>query len=93
MISYDSTVAIAVSKKDDYECWVNMYNLKSIAHESTFSEVYRGDYIKLKEVEQNSNASKFCTSYIDDGKFRLRVFGKSNRTEEEIQKNELDINS
>lgn len=57
MISYDSTRAIAVTKKDDLECWVNMFNLKTVEHEMTFAEAYVGKYIKLKEVEQNSNGS------------------------------------
>lgn len=30
--------------------------------------------------------------FIDDGKFRLRVFGKVERSEEEILREELDVN-
>ena len=92
MIAYDSSVAIAVTKKSDQECEVNMFNLKTVEHEMTFCEQYTGTYIKLKEVEQNSNGSQFCTAYIDDGIFKLRIFEKSNRTPEEILKNELNIN-
>jgi hypothetical protein len=51
MIAYDSSVAIAVTKKSDYHCEVNMFNLKTVEHEMTFMEQYIGNYIKLKEVE------------------------------------------
>lgn len=57
MIAYDSSVAIAVTKKSDQHCEVNMFNLKTVEHEMTFCEKYIGNYIKLKEVEQNSNGS------------------------------------
>ena len=30
--------------------------------------------------------------YFDDGKFKLRTFGKENRSEDEIQANEVSIN-
>jgi hypothetical protein len=29
MISYDSTRAITVTKKDDHECWIKMYDLET----------------------------------------------------------------
>jgi hypothetical protein len=30
----------------------------------------------MKDVEQNSDGSKFAVAYIDDGRFKIRVFGK-----------------
>lgn len=92
MIAYDSSVAIAVTKASDQECEVAMYNLKTVEHEMVFYEKYTGNYIKLKEVEQNSNGSQFCTTYIDDGLFKLRIFEKTNRTPAEIAEKQLDIN-
>ena len=92
MISYDSTRAITVTKNDDTECFVSMYNLKTIEHEMTFHERYHGAYIKVKEVEQDSKGHKCCCSYFDDGKFKLRIFEKTNRTQEEIDESTLDIN-
>ena len=62
----------------------------------TFDEKIGGNkdnYIKLKEVEQNSTGNHFAIVYLDDGKFRLRTFGEKQRLQEEIQQNELDINS
>ena len=29
MLSYDSTRAITITKKDDHECWVKMYDLET----------------------------------------------------------------
>ena len=52
IITYDSTRAITVTKKDDTEFWVRMYNLET--YEKTFDEQVGGnedDYIRLKEVE------------------------------------------
>jgi hypothetical protein len=46
----------------------------------TFEEKIAGTYIKLKEVEQNFNGSKFAIVYNDDGVFYLRTFGKQNRS-------------
>lgn len=85
IISLDSKRAIAVTKKDDREYFVMMYDIES--YELTFEEKYGGQadsYIKLKEVEQNSNGSMFACAYVDDGKFRVRTFGKARRTEREI---------
>ena len=66
-------------------------------------------YIKLKEIEQNADGTKFAFVYFDDGKFRLRTFDsyyykitkngvtdlreKKKRTPEEIAENELNINA
>jgi hypothetical protein len=52
MISYDSSRAILVSKRDDREVWVRMYDLES--YEKTFEECIGGreeNYIRTKEVE------------------------------------------
>lgn len=46
----------------------------------------------MKDVEQNAKGDKYAIAYIDDGKFKLRVFDKNQRTEEEAVSKELDIN-
>lgn len=77
MLSYDSTRAITVTKKDDHECWVKMYDLET--YDQTFEEQIGGnpkDFIRLKEVHQNSTGKKYCITYINDGYFRLRIFTK-----------------
>ena len=82
MLSYDSTRAITVTKKDDSETWVKMYSLQT--YELTFEEKIGGsdeNYIKLKEIEQNEAGNKYAAAYIDDGKFRLRTFFKETRTQ------------
>ena len=52
IITYDSSKAITVTKKDDREYYVKQYDLES--YELTFEEKIGGgpeQYIKLKEVE------------------------------------------
>jgi hypothetical protein len=93
MITYDSISCVTVTKKDDREYWIKIYNLAS--HEMTFEEKIGGkpkNYIKLKEVEQTSDGNKFAITYMDDGKFRIRTFQNKTRNESEIKRNEFDIN-
>lgn len=93
MLSYDQTSGITVTKKDDREYSVKIYSL--ITCQLTFEEKIGGkpkNYIKLKEVEQNSDGSKYAIAYLDDGKFRLRTFFNKTRSESEIKRNEFDIN-
>ena len=46
----------------------------------------------MKDVEQNKTGTQYALSYIDDGVFKIRTFGKVNRSEEEIAKSEININ-
>lgn len=92
-ISYDSTRAITVTKEDDRTSYIKMYDLNT--NELTFEEKVGGQpdqYIKVKEVEQNAKGTEYAVVYFDDGIFRLRTFGKTTRTEEEIKKNEVNFN-
>ena len=86
IISYDSTRAIVVMKRNDKEYFVKMYGLES--YKLTFEERIGGeesDYIKMKEAEQNSKGDKYAFVYFNDGKWKLRNFGKVKRTDEEIK--------
>lgn len=68
----------------------------------TFSEKFGGkedDYIKMKEVEQSADGKNYAIVYNNDGHFYLRTFGKTpisgegvERSDKEINDNELDIN-
>jgi hypothetical protein len=92
MITYNSKCACTVTKKDDREYYVKMYDLST--YEQTFEEMIGGkstSYIKLKEVEQNSAGDGFAIAYFDDGNFKIRTFGETNRTPEEIASEELDV--
>ena len=94
IITYNSKSAITVTVKSDREYWINQYSLET--YFLTFEEKFGGkptSYIKLKEVEQNSAGTYFAVTYIDDGQFKLRTFGEVTRTQEDIDENELDINS
>ena len=106
VITYDSTKAIVVTKKNEegHEFWVKQYDLGS--YELTFEEKVGGrlitdedrldgeddDYIKVKEIEQSQDGKQYAFVYNNDGRFYLRTFGKENRSQEEIQENQLDIN-
>jgi hypothetical protein len=103
IITYDSTHTVAVTKSDDTLYMVRMFNLESYQNE--FSEKVGGSensYIKMKDIEQNSNGSKFALAFIDDGIFKIRTFEKSKvckagngeegRTEAEIKDSEFVIN-
>lgn len=92
-ITYNSKSAITVTKKDDREYWVKQHSLETFI--DTFEEkIGNGttSYIKCKEVEQNAKGTKFAVSYLDDGKFRIRIFGETNREPKDIEGWELDIN-
>ena len=90
IITYDSTRAVTVTKKDDQEYYVKMYDLET--YEQTFEECFFGKYIKIKEVEQNATGTLFAVVFIDDGVFKLRTFGKEIRDFSEIDQTEINFN-
>ena len=90
IITYDSTRAVTVTKKDDQEYYVKMYDLET--YEQTFEECFFGKYIKVKEVEQNATGNLFAVVFIDDGIFKLRTFGKETRDFSEIDLTEINFN-
>jgi hypothetical protein len=93
IITYDSSRAITVTKKDDCTFFVKMYDLNT--YEMTFEEKIGGnesDYIKTKEVEQNSSGNYYAIVYINDGVFKMRTFGKVSRDQWEIEENEVNFN-
>lgn len=82
-ISYDSTLAMSIAKKNDRESWIKMYDLNT--GDLTFEEKIGGledSFIKCKEIEQNEDGSRYAVCFNDDGKFRLRFFGKKSRTDD-----------
>ena len=95
-ISNDSKAAFTVTKKNDREYYVKMYDIEK--KDLIFEEVIGGkpdSYIKAKDIEQNEEGTKFALCFFDDGKFRVRYFDKSKmtRTDDEIQKSQIDVNS
>ena len=81
-ITYDSKRAITVTKANEREYWVRSYDLEK--YELKFEELFGGkpdDYIKMKEIEQNSSGNKFAIAYNNDGYFRVRVFKEEDLTE------------
>jgi hypothetical protein len=63
----------------------------------SFEEHYKGRYIKMKDIEQNSDGNYYCCAYMDDGRFRLRHFGQDsdeNVFEQDCQtKEESNVNT
>ena len=81
LITYDSTKALTVTKEDDRNYYIKMYDLEEYA--LTFEEKIGGgpnSYIKFKLVEQNSTGKQFAALYNDDGIWHLRTFGKKSRS-------------
>ena len=46
----------------------------------------------MKDVEQNDKGNYYAVTYQENGFYRLRTFGKRNRTDESIEEDELKIN-
>jgi hypothetical protein len=90
IITYNSKSVITVTKKSETESLIKQYSLDSYL--MNFEERVFGNYIKLKEVEQNSSGEKFAVVFLDDGIFKLRTFGDKTRSSEEIQENEVNLN-
>jgi len=54
-ISFDSSLAIYITKHTEEEYFITMYSLKT--NKEVFSEKISGVYIKLKEVAQNEKGN------------------------------------
>jgi len=61
-----------VTKKNDFEHYIRSYNIDT--KEMIFSECFKGQYIKLKEIEQTDDGELFAACYIDNGAFKIRTF-------------------
>ena len=71
-----------------------MYDL--VTFEQVFEEKIGGNekqYIKCKEIEQNSEGTRYAIAYYDNGNFKIRTFERQQRTEEEIAANEFDVSA
>ena len=94
LISMDATKAISISKESKMTYIISQHDLES--YEMTFAEWLGGgggenDYIKCKEIVQNRAGNLFAVPYNNDGVFKIRMFGKENRDEEEINKNDINV--
>lgn len=93
IITYDSSKAVTVTKRNDREYYIKQYDLET--YDLTFEEKIGGgddQYIKLKEVEQSYSGKKYACVYNDDGKFYIRSFKKETRAEADIVANEQCFN-
>jgi hypothetical protein len=39
-------------------------------------ESFKGDHIKIKDIQQNSAGTKYAVMFFDDGFFKIRTFGQ-----------------
>ena len=90
IITYDSTLAVTVTKKSDSCFFVKMYSLET--YELKFEEEFSGSFIRAKEVEQSPSGKNFALSFFEDGVFKLRVFTSENRDPATAKKQELNLN-
>lgn len=96
-ITYDSARVIVLNRKNDSEYYVKMYDL--VSFEQVFVERIGGNpdqpdqYIKCKDIEQNSEGTYYALAYYDNGKFIIRTFGREQRSDEEIVAEEFDVNT
>ena len=63
-ISFDSSRAITVTKDDETHYCVKQYDMDS--QELVFAEHFYGEYIKIKEIEQNDNGDLYHVVYMDN---------------------------
>ena len=88
-ISSQLTETIAVTKASERESLIKFFSLenKNVVYEQRIA----GDFIKVKEVEQNTNGRLFAVAFFDDGLFRVRIFDVSlkNKEVDEVKVNEL----
>jgi hypothetical protein len=52
-----------------------------------------GEYIKVNQLSQNHNATKFALPFNDNGVFKFRSFGRDTRTQEVIEAEEVNFNT
>lgn len=89
-IANDSTCVISVTKRNDFISYIAIYCLKT--YELIFEEKIEGECIKAKEVEQNPSGTQYAIMYLDDGKYRLRLFYKEERSEHDIEESTVQFN-
>ena len=90
IILNDATTIVTVCKQSNKCFKVKMFGVDDGIQ--CFEESFTGNYVKMKEVEQNSSGNKFVVTYFDDGVFKLRSFGKEERTEDQIKASEVNLN-
>jgi len=89
-ISRDSSRLLVVRKLKEKLWKITQYCLQT-ANE-TFDEEFAGSYIKIDNIVQNMTGTKYGVICFDDGVWRIRTFGKEERTEAEIKASEINVN-
>jgi hypothetical protein len=88
-ISSQKSEIITVDKASEKESQIKIYSLKT--KNKVYQQKIFGDFIKMKEAEQNPNGKIFAAAFFDDGLFRIRIFNTSLSAEKayEVKINEL----
>lgn len=93
IISYDNSRIVALLKKSEFVSYVQGYCLHDfdLEFEEKYGQDNSGNCIKMQDIEQCPNGNYFAVTYQENGLFRLRTFGKNNRSAAEIEDDELKI--
>jgi len=77
MMAYDTSRVLSVNKSSDAEYFVQHIGLKD--KEIICKESFSGEFIKVKDVQQNAAGTKYAVMFFDDGLFKIRTFGQETR--------------
>lgn len=72
IIAYGSKYCIAIVTEDDDKFELQGFELESFG-ERAFTFKFEGEYIKMKEIEQNDGGNVFGIAYQDNGQFFVQV--------------------
>jgi hypothetical protein len=86
IIGYDSKLCLAIcANSEDTHFELQAYSLQTL--QLVFKKEYDGEYLKMKEIDQNESGTVFVLPYSNNGKFFLSVVDS---TGEEL--NMIDVN-
>lgn len=96
IISYDSTRTIVITKCNDYQFFVRMFDLEN-DNRLCFTETIGSgdadtDFIRAKDIVQNIKGNKYAFTYFNNGQYKLRVFDKKERNPRIVEKDDYDLN-
>ena len=77
IITYDSKHTIAITNDKDEHFEVQGYSL--ITNEQVFAKEYKGEYLKMNLVEQNSAGTIFAIAGQDNGKFFVSILDNTGK--------------
>ena len=71
IVTYDSKHAVVVLSDGDTEFELQEYDVAEA--QLVFSKEYKGTYLKMNNIEQNSEGTVFAIAYQDNGSFYVNI--------------------